>query len=166
MGGYFRLQPRMCIYREVQLMVSMTNVVCKNLFIGTIECCGGMLIIFTLFIILRLHDDLHLISAFACAILLAFVSIVIIVMSRLAGQTTSRSNSVLSSWDQKVESWRLQKDGYWDEDTKYIDRFNKSCSPIKFQASEFNKVTIQRAVYIIRYCVSRTVYLVVFFDGK
>lgn len=131
-------------YRKLQIFMMLSNACLQKYAWTSVQFNGSMLIIFSLFSLIRFWRVLGGYTILGLVICLLSYSAFVLFIMDYASRPFSTSKRVLATWRGQ---WRRYP---WSW------RFFRSCQPIAFGVGSFHKIDRERAPFLMRYCLQRT----------
>lgn len=148
----FRSEPAPLFYRQAQILITLYNECVKEIIFPVLFIIHAGVIIMSLFVILELRNKLH----FMAFILYPFLLIMIIGFDVCMMEFCSKPFSL-----SKLIKWRWQKLQYHQKNV-WLQRFARSCPILKIYTSPTLPVDRMRLTIFMRFCLQRTLFLVVY----
>jgi len=135
-------------YRQLQLLVIFINHCMQQMLWPTVQFCGAVAIIATGYAVIVFSS--HMTTSMLAGLLSINIISAVFCTCKLEFGSMPRQISI-----KMINSW-----AQWGN-IKYCKKFVKSCKPLSIQVGPFHIMDRNRAPALIRFCMQRTIFLVV-----
>jgi len=138
------------LYRQTQILLHLYHDCFQMQLLPNMFFSSSILIICCLFATVELKDELPIVVYVAFPFLLVLTSMFLLIMLEMTSRVVVLSKSIKTQWSIKYCGKSL-----------WYQKFARSCPPLKIVAGPFSKIGRDRIAIVLRFCLQRTIFLVV-----